>query len=96
MPIKPSGVDFKRDLRKLKQVSRDMRETMMQAQKDRAASTHRESRLNLIMQELAPELPKEQPGNAAPTEELVPDSAGGKARNSVRQTTGDESLRTQQ
>ena len=35
MPIKPSGVSFKRDLEKLKRVSNDMRETMMKVKKEK-------------------------------------------------------------
>ena len=32
MPIKPSGVDFKKDLWRLKKVSQDVKDTMMKVQ----------------------------------------------------------------
>lgn len=51
MPIKPSGVDFKRDLRKLRQLSNDMRATMMKVKRDRGSILGEEQGLGSNMDE---------------------------------------------
>ena len=38
MPIRPMGVDFKKDLQKLKKVSRDVKDTIMKMQLERLNS----------------------------------------------------------
>lgn len=89
MPIKPSGVNFKRDLDKLKQVSNDMRETMMKVKKEKATSTHRESKFNLVMSDVWEELNKERPGDSTDMQENPWGSIQEKTRNSKRNQSGE-------
>ena len=56
MPIKPAGVDFKKDIRRLKKCSQDVKATMLKVKLERANSTTYDANVNNYVNDMKDEI----------------------------------------